>query len=117
MRLTISSIAFAHNAETPSLYASEGKDISPPLAWSGAPAGTKSLALIVDDSDAPDPPPPKRLGHWVLVAHGGVRPAPFPGALSRLIRVHPPGFARFRRTRPASAALQRNNYGLIPAVA
>ena len=44
MSLTISSIAFAHNAEIPSLYACEGKDVSPPLAWSGAPAGTKSLA-------------------------------------------------------------------------
>ena len=48
MSLTISSTAFAHNAEIPSLYTCEGKDISPPLAWSGAPAGTKSLALIVD---------------------------------------------------------------------
>jgi Raf kinase inhibitor-like YbhB/YbcL family protein len=66
MSLTISSTAFAHNAEIPSLYTCEGKDISPPLAWSGAPAGTKSLALIVDDPDAPDPKAPKTVWvHWV----------------------------------------------------
>jgi Raf kinase inhibitor-like YbhB/YbcL family protein len=69
MSLTISSTAFAHNAEIPSLYTCEGKDISPPLAWSGAPAGTKSLALIVDDPDAPDPAAPKTTWvHWVLYA-------------------------------------------------
>ena len=69
MNLTISSTAFAHNAEIPSLYTCEGKDISPPLAWSGAPAGTKSLALIVDDPDAPDPAAPKTTWvHWVLYA-------------------------------------------------
>jgi hypothetical protein len=69
MSLTISSTAFAHNAEIPALYTCEGKDISPPLAWSGAPAGTKSLALIVDDPDAPDPAAPKTTWvHWVLYA-------------------------------------------------
>jgi Raf kinase inhibitor-like YbhB/YbcL family protein len=69
MSLTISSTAFAHNAEIPSLYTCEGKDISPPLAWSGMPAGTKSLALIVDDPDAPDPAAPKMTWvHWVLYA-------------------------------------------------
>jgi hypothetical protein len=59
MSLTTSSIAFAHNAEIPAVYTGEGKDVSPPLAWSGVPAGTKSLALIVDDPDAPDPAAPK----------------------------------------------------------
>jgi Raf kinase inhibitor-like YbhB/YbcL family protein len=69
MGLTISSTAFTHNAEIPALYTCEGKDISPPLAWSGAPAGTKSLALIVDDPDAPDPAAPKMTWvHWVLYA-------------------------------------------------
>ena len=52
MSLTITSTAFASNAAIPSLYTCEGKDISPPLAWSGVPAGTQSLALIVDDPDA-----------------------------------------------------------------
>jgi len=67
MGLTITSSAFAANAAMPSLYTCEGKDISPPLAWSGAPAGTKSFVLIVDDPDAPDPAAPKMTWvHWVL---------------------------------------------------
>ena len=43
MSLAITSSAFAPNAAIPSLYTCEGKDVSPPLAWSGVPAGTKSL--------------------------------------------------------------------------
>ena len=67
MSLAISSSAFAPNAAIPSLYTCEGDDVSPPLAWSGVPAGTKSLALIVDDPDAPDPAAPKMTWvHWVL---------------------------------------------------
>src|SRR5881396_4080297 len=67
MTLTITSTAFAPEGAIPSLYTCEGKDISPPLAWSGVPAETKSLALIVDDPDAPDPAAPKMTWvHWVL---------------------------------------------------
>jgi Raf kinase inhibitor-like YbhB/YbcL family protein len=67
MSLTITSTAFAHQGEIPRLYTCEGEDYSPPLAWSGAPAGTKSFALIVDDPDAPDPAAPKMTYvHWVL---------------------------------------------------
>jgi Raf kinase inhibitor-like YbhB/YbcL family protein len=67
MTLTITSTAFTPNGSIPSLYTCEGKDISPPLAWTGAPAGTKSFALIVDDPDAPDPAAPKITWvHWVL---------------------------------------------------
>jgi Raf kinase inhibitor-like YbhB/YbcL family protein len=67
MSLTITSTAFAPESAIPSLYTCEGKDISPPLAWSGAPVGTKSFALIVDDPDAPDPAAPKMTWvHWVL---------------------------------------------------
>jgi len=67
MTLTITSTAFAPNGSIPSLYTCEGKDISPPLAWTGAPAGTKSFVLIVDDPDAPDPAAPKMTWvHWVL---------------------------------------------------
>jgi Raf kinase inhibitor-like YbhB/YbcL family protein len=67
MNLTITSDAFVHQHEIPSIYTCEGKDISPSLAWAGAPSGTKSLALIVDDPDAPDPAAPKRVWvHWVL---------------------------------------------------
>jgi len=67
MSLTITSTAFAPEEAIPSLYTCEGKDISPPLAWTGAPAATKSFALIVDDPDAPDPAAPKTTWvHWVL---------------------------------------------------
>jgi len=67
MGLTVTSSAFAANAAMPSLYTCEGKDISPPLAWSGAPARTRSFVLIVDDPDAPDPAAPKMTWvHWVL---------------------------------------------------
>jgi Raf kinase inhibitor-like YbhB/YbcL family protein len=67
MSLVITSTAFAPDGTIPSPYTCEGKDISPPLAWSGAPASTKSFALIVDDPDAPDPAAPKMTWvHWVL---------------------------------------------------
>jgi Raf kinase inhibitor-like YbhB/YbcL family protein len=60
--LTITSSAFAHNATIPRKYTGDGQDISPPLSWSGLPEGTKELALIVDDPDAPTPQP---WVHWV----------------------------------------------------
>jgi Raf kinase inhibitor-like YbhB/YbcL family protein len=65
--LTITSPAFAADGEIPGVYTGEGSDVSPPLAWTGAPEGTKSFALIVDDPDAPDPKAPKlTYVHWVL---------------------------------------------------
>jgi hypothetical protein len=67
MALTLTSSAFAPHGEIPALYTCEGKDTSPALTWSGVPAGTKSLALVVDDPDAPDPRAPKTTWvHWVL---------------------------------------------------
>jgi len=67
MSLTITSTAFAPNGAIPSVYTCEGSDISPPLAWTGAPAGAKSFVLIVDDPDAPDPAAPRMTWvHWVL---------------------------------------------------
>jgi Raf kinase inhibitor-like YbhB/YbcL family protein len=66
-KLTISSSAFSHQGEIPKKYTCEGEDLSPPLSWSNLPAGTKSLALIVDDPDAPDPAAPRRVWvHWVI---------------------------------------------------
>lgn len=65
--MTITSSAFVHNGEIPTRYTCEGEDVSPPLSWSGVPAGTKSLVLIVDDPDAPDPAAPKMTWvHFVL---------------------------------------------------
>jgi Raf kinase inhibitor-like YbhB/YbcL family protein len=67
MTLTLSSPAFTPNSEIPKIHTCDGADQSPPLAWTGAPAGTKSHVLIVDDPDAPDPKAPKRTWiHWVL---------------------------------------------------
>jgi len=64
---TLSSPAFAPNGEIPERHTCEGEDVSPALAWSGAPAETKSFALVVDDPDAPDPAAPKMTWvHWVL---------------------------------------------------
>jgi hypothetical protein len=64
--MNLTSPAFANGGEVPAKYTCEGADVSPPLAWSGVPASAKSLALIVDDPDAPDPAAPKRTWvHWV----------------------------------------------------
>src|ERR1017187_9076141 len=67
MSLSLTSTAFAHQGAIPTKYTCEGADVSPPLTWSGLPQGTKSVALIVDDPDAPDPAAPKMTWvHWVL---------------------------------------------------
>ena len=64
---TLTSPAFAAGSPIPKKYTCEGDDRSPPLAWAGAPPGTKSFALIVDDPDAPDPQAPRMTWvHWVL---------------------------------------------------
>jgi hypothetical protein len=66
MRLT--STAFADGGEIPQAYTCEGRDISPSLLWSGVPTNAQSLALIVDDPDAPDPAAPTTTWvHWVLL--------------------------------------------------
>ncbi len=67
MALALVSPAFPHNGSIPKEYTCDGDDLAPPLAWTGAPAGTKSFALIVDDPDAPDPKAPRTTWvHWVL---------------------------------------------------
>ncbi|MFS4460938.1 YbhB/YbcL family Raf kinase inhibitor-like protein [Bdellovibrio sp. HCB2-146] len=64
---TLESPAFKANGEIPRQYTCEGRDVSPPLNWKGAPKGTKSFAIIVDDPDAPDPAAPKTTWvHWVV---------------------------------------------------
>ena len=67
MDLTLTSSAFAQNEPIPPLYTCQGRDISPPLAWTGVPAAARSLVLIVDDPDAPDPAHPHMTWvHWLL---------------------------------------------------
>src|SRR5262249_14738211 len=67
MAMTLKSPAFQQNGHIPSKYTCEGEDVSPPLAWEDAPNGAKSLVLIIDDPDAPDPKAPKMVWvHWVV---------------------------------------------------
>jgi len=67
MSLTLTSAAFADGGEIPARFTCEGADVSPDLSWIGLPAGTRSLVLIVDDPDAPDPAAPKMVwDHWLL---------------------------------------------------
>jgi Raf kinase inhibitor-like YbhB/YbcL family protein len=75
-RLVLKSDAFEEGGAIPPKYTCEGEDLSPPLAWEGLPEGTRSLVLIVDDPDAPDPAAPRMVwDHWILYnlppgAHG-----------------------------------------------
>lgn len=63
----LSSPAFRDGDEIPVRYTCEGADVSPPLAWSDVPPHAKSLALVVEDPDAPDPDHPMRTWvHWVV---------------------------------------------------
>ena len=62
MALRVQSPAFSEGGQIPRSYTCDGKDVSPPLSWSGVPGEAKSLALICDDPDAPG----KTWVHWVL---------------------------------------------------
>ena len=62
MALSITSPVFKNGSPIPALYSCKGRDISPALSWSDAPAGTRSLALILDDPDAPG----GTWVHWVI---------------------------------------------------
>ena len=67
MTLKVTSSAFEQGGSIPTKYTCEGEDISPPLSWSGVSANAKSVAMIVDDPDAPDPAKPQRVYvHWVV---------------------------------------------------
>ncbi|MGH8548457.1 MAG: YbhB/YbcL family Raf kinase inhibitor-like protein [Methylococcales bacterium] len=67
MAMQLSSPAFSGQGEIPRRYTCDGADLSPPLSWPGIPESAKSLVLIVDDPDAPDPAAPQMTWvHWVL---------------------------------------------------
>ena len=67
MALMLKSSAFDNGGEISARYTCEGEDISPPLVWTGVPETARSLVLIIDDPDAPDPKAPKMIWvHWVL---------------------------------------------------
>jgi hypothetical protein len=65
--MELKSTAFKNGENIPQIYTCDGQNISPPLSWSGVPPGTKELALIVEDPDAPS----GLFIHWVL---HGLRP-------------------------------------------
>lgn len=65
--MQITSPAFATNTSIPDRYTCKGSDVNPPLDLAGVPEGARSLALIVDDPDAPDPAAPRVVWeHWVM---------------------------------------------------
>jgi len=65
--MKVASQAFENQGAIPKKFTCDGEDISPALAWSNIPEGTKSFALIVDDPDAPDPANPRMTWvHWVV---------------------------------------------------
>jgi Raf kinase inhibitor-like YbhB/YbcL family protein len=67
MTLILKSPDFTHQEEIPKIFTCDGDDSSPALSWTGLPQNTKSLVLIVDDPDAPDPAKPKMTWvHWLL---------------------------------------------------
>lgn len=101
MSPTLSSAAFSQQSAIPTKYTCEGADLSPPLNWTGLPPGTKSLALVVDDPDAPDPAAPKTTWvHWVLY-----NLPPAAGGLPEGASVLPPG------TQQGLNDWQRTGYG------
>lgn len=59
---TITSPAFGAGEKIPMLHTCDGKDVSPPLTWMGAPDGTRAFAMIMDDPDAPG----GMWVHWVI---------------------------------------------------
>lgn len=95
----LTSTAFGQNETIPRKYTGDGDDISPPLAWSGVPDGTKQLALIVDDPAAPRPEP---WVHWVLYS--------IPAELNKLPeRITPSAHV----SEPAGMLQGRNSWGKI----
>jgi len=85
--MNLNSTAFTHGGAIPTQYTCQGTDTSPALSWNDPPQGTKSLALIVDDPDAPDPAAPKMTWvHWVLY-----NLPPTAGSLPEATPVLPPG--------------------------
>jgi Raf kinase inhibitor-like YbhB/YbcL family protein len=99
--MRLSTNAFAPNGDIPSRHTCEGNDLAPALAWSDAPDGTQSFALIVDDPDAPDPTAPQRTWvHWVLYDIDGAA-----GGIAEGARTLPPG------TREGLNDWKRTGYG------
>lgn len=76
--LDVRSLAFADHATIPARYTADGEGVSPPLHWSGLPAGTVSVAVIVEDADSPTPQP---LVHAIVVGLPAAESAMAEGSL------------------------------------
>ncbi len=94
--MKLESPAFTENGMIPSIYTCDGQDISPPLTWEALPTGTQSLALIVDDPDAPG----QIFVHWVLYD------------LPPELRELPQAFAD-RDTLPGGGTQGKNDFGKL----
>lgn len=85
--MILRSPAFEPGASMPACHTCEGEDVSPPLAWSDVPAAARSLVLVVEDPDAPDPRDPRMTWvHWLLY-----NLPPGAGRLEQDVRSLPPG--------------------------
>lgn len=96
--MQLASSAFSSFGEIPRCHTCEGEEISPPLSWSDVPVSVKSLLLIVDDPDAPDPAAPKMSWvHWLVY-----NLAPAAGGLAQGVQTLPgnalEGVNDFKRT-------------------
>jgi Raf kinase inhibitor-like YbhB/YbcL family protein len=99
MAFELSSESFLAGGDIPVRHTCEGGDKAPALAWRGAPPGTRSFVLIVDDPDAPDPKAPRMTYvHWIAydlpatttkLPEGGALP---PGARDGLNDWNRPGY-------------------------
>ena len=98
-KVAVTSTAFTQGQPIPKKYTAYGDDVSPPLSWSGLPEGSKELALICDDPDAPDPanPRPEPWVHWVAYK--------IPADLKGL----PEGITQQPRPREPAGIVQGNN--------
>ena len=99
MVFTLTCPAFTDGAAISAVYTCEGRDVSPPLAWTEPPSGTKSFALISDDPDAPG----KTWVHWVVYD--------LPAAARALPEAYPPDGHRPDGTRQGMTDFGRIGYG------
>ena len=102
MSIQITSSAFTQGHPIPKKYTGEGIDVSPPLSWTGIPAGTQELALICDDPDAPTDEP---WVHWVIYKLPADTQG-LPEGVPRKPRLkEPAGAVQGRNSWPASEAI------------
>jgi Raf kinase inhibitor-like YbhB/YbcL family protein len=99
MSLTLQTTAFANGQAIPVRFTGDGADVSPELTWTEPPAGTKELALIIDDPDAPTPEP---WVHWVIYK--------LPADVRSLAEGIP---ARPALDRPSGAGQGQNSWGTV----